>query len=370
MVSSDIARAGERAISDDSAAILARARRLDSAGRHGDGLAELRRVADLGHAPAMTRLGSRLLIGENAPVELKEGVAYVSSAAERGDPDALTILATLAAAGVLTPPSWTTGLDLLQRAASLGSQAARAQLRLLSNSPPNAIPDIDDPDTWRDLRDQVDIDAWIDPPPRQALCEAPRVRMAKGFTVPRVCDWVCQKARGRMRPATMYDGTTKTENVDPHRTCSDFQFDILKTDLVLLLLRARVSALTKLPTAFMEPPRIFHYALGEDIKPHYDRIGNEVEGYGKEGGYLGDRIVTFILYLNDDFEGGELDFPKAGFRCKGAKGDAVYFAHVDPSGKQDPLSLHAGLPISKGEKWVLSQWIHDRPFGVTTKQEG
>ena len=62
--------------------------------------------------------------------------------------------------------------------------------------------------------------------------------------------------------------------------------------------------------------------------------------------------------------GGDLDFPKAGFRCKGAKGDAVYFAHVDGAGKPDPLSLHAGLVITAGEKWVLSQWIHDRPFGV------
>ncbi len=351
--------------SDRAEARLERAHELDLKDRHEEGVAELRRLAALGDAAAMTQLGSRLMIGDRAPFNLKEGVAYISSAAERDDADALTILATLEAAGVMAPPSWTAGLDHLQRAASLGSDNARAQLRLLANSPRDAASDAENPDMWGDLRDRIDIEAWTTPPPREALCEAPRIRFAKGVASGAVCDWLREKARGRLRPAMMYDGATKTENIDPHRTCSDFQFDILKTDLVLLLLRERVSRLTKLPTVFMEPPRIFHYALGEGIKPHYDRIGNAVEGYGKEGGYLGDRIVTLILYLNDDFEGGDLEFPKVGYKCKGAKGDAVYFAHVDPSGKQDPLSLHAGLVVTKGEKWVLSQWIHDRTFGVT-----
>jgi prolyl 4-hydroxylase len=166
-----------------------------------------------------------------------------------------------------------------------------------------------------------------------------------------------------MRSATMYDGEKRQEQLDPHRTCSDYEFDFENTDVVLLLVREKIAATTRLPTVAMEPPRVFHYALGEEIKPHYDRCGDAVGGYGTSG-YLGDRIVTFLLYLNDGYEGGELDFPKAGFRMKGVKGDALYFAHVDAANQPDPLSLHAGLPITRGEKRVLSQWIHDRPFGV------
>ncbi len=258
------------------------------------------------------------------------------------------------------------GLSAAQAAAVLGSAQARGQLRLLAAGPAASPLDDSPAHAWADLRRRVDVAAWIAPPPRDVLCETPRVRMGRAFASAATCDWLLEKARGRMRPAMMYDGTTKTENVDPHRTCSDYQFDILRTDLVLLLVRARAEALTKVPTVCFEPPRIFHYALGQDIKPHYDRIGDAERGYGKEGGYLGDRIVTLLIYLNDAYDGGELDFPKAGFRAKGAKGDALYFAHVDLSGtgRQDPLSLHAGLVITRGEKWVLSQWIHDRPFGV------
>jgi hypothetical protein len=329
-----------------------------------DTLEALTLAADRGDAGAMTALGSRLLVGADAPIDRPAAMDWLNAAAELGDTGALCLLATLAAAGAVARPDWNAALVWLRKAAELGSREARAQLSLLATGSLAEPPDADIAETWRRLAGGVDMTAWMTPPPRRPVCEAPRVRMADGFAPPLVCDWLRRRAQGRMRPAMMYYGDTKTARLDPHRTCSDYQFDILNSDLVLLLVRERIAALTKLPTIAMEPPRVFHYALGEQIKPHFDRCGDEVEGYGLETGYRGDRIVTFLLYLNDDFDGGELDFPRAGFRCKGAKGDAVYFAHVDTVGKQDPLSLHAGLTITRGEKWVLSQWIHDRPFGV------
>jgi hypothetical protein len=316
----------------------------------------------------MTELGWRLLIGSEAPRDPQRAVTWLSAAADRDDVQAIALLANLAGMGAMASPDWPAALALIQRAAALGSRSARAQLLVLTNERLPAEADSENPDTWRRLAAGVDVRAWLAPPPRRAVFEAPRVRMAEPFVTGPVCDWIRRKAEGRMRPAMMYHGDTKSERIDPHRTCSDYQFDILNTDLVLLLVRERISALTKLPTIAMEPPRVFHYALGQEIKPHYDRCGDATEGYGVDTGYLGDRIVTFLLYLNDDFDGGELDFPKAGFRQKGAKGDAIYFAHVDTAGKQDPLSLHAGLKISRGEKWVLSQWIHDRPFGIPERR--
>ena len=345
-----------------AASLVDHARDLDADGRHDGAVDALRRAAGLGHPGAMNELGSRLLIGRNAPLSHAEGAQWLSRAAERDNVDALTLMATLTAAGALAAPDWPAALDYLQRAAALGSANARAQLRLLAGRADAG--DDGDPNRWRSLAEAFDPAPWIAPPVRRPICETPRIRMTERFASDAICDWLRARAEGRMRPAMMYDGVSKTEQIDPHRTCSDYQFDVLNTDVVLLLVRERIAALTKLPTVAMEPPRIFHYALGEQIKPHYDRCNDAVTGYGREGAYLGDRIVTFLLYLNDGFVGGDLDFPKAGFRCKGAKGDAVYFAHVDGAGKPDPLSLHAGLVITAGEKWVLSQWIHDRPFGV------
>jgi len=330
--------------------------------RLGEELEALQRHAEQADPVAMRLLGSRLMIGDRAPLAAQQGFDWIERAATSGDVGALELMATLSGIGAFTPQSWPRALDYLRQSAERGGVSARGQIRLLAAGPEGDAP-VEPDATFSDLASRIDIAAWIAPPPRKPLWETPRIRMAEKFAAPAVCDWLRARAQDRMRPAMMYDGETKTEAVDPHRTCSDYQFDILNTDVVLLLVRARVAELTKLPTVAMEPPRVFHYALGEQIKPHYDRCGNEVEGYA-EGGYLGDRIVTFLLYLNDGFDGGELDFPKSNVRFKGAKGDAIYFAHVDGAGKPDPLSLHAGLTITRGEKWVLSQWIHDRPFGV------
>ena len=72
-------------------------------------------------------------------------------------------------------------------------------------------------------------------------------------------------------------------------------------------------------------------------------------------------MATFLMYLNDGYEGGELEFPRGDYRYKGKPGDGIFFAS-QRDGKPDPTSLHAAAPITRGEKFILSQWIHDRPF--------
>ena len=70
---------------------------------------------------------------------------------------------------------------------------------------------------------------------------------------------------------------------------------------------------------------------------------------------------TFLLFLNEEFEGGETTFPAAGLSFRGRTGDALFFANVTRDGRPDPLTLHAGRPPTSGEKWILSQWIRERP---------
>jgi hypothetical protein len=76
----------------------------------------------------------------------------------------------------------------------------------------------------------------------------------------------------------------------------------------------------------------------------------------------GQRAATLLVYLNDAFEGGETDFPRAGVRYRGQTGDAILFHNVDEKGAVDPQTLHAGLPPTRGEKWLLSKWMRDRPI--------
>jgi hypothetical protein len=319
-------------------------------------------VRSTGDPLAATRLGKQLLIGLDAPWAPCRALELLRSASAEGSAEAMEVMATLAAAGAWTPQSWPQAFDLLMDAAEAGWARARAQLAILtrdSELASAAEAGRGAANVWRRLREAIDLEVWLAEPQRQPLCEAPRIRAAPGFITPQVCDWLVDKCRGRLKPSMMFDG--QASNFLATRTCSDFVFDIMAGGVVMVLVRARISAVTRLPVAAMEPPQIFHYALGQEIKPHFDYLYNK-GGYGQGGDYHGDRIATFLLYLNDDFEGGELEFPRVGVRHRGRKGDGVYFAHVDAGGAREPLSLHAARPVVKGEKFILSQWIHDRPF--------
>ncbi|MFX8676602.1 hypothetical protein ABTM32_21230, partial [Acinetobacter baumannii] len=86
-------------------------------------------------------------------------------------------------------------------------------------------------------------------------------------------------ARGKLKPAMMFDG--KRPVFAASRNNSDYCFDLLEADLVLILVRERASRLMKLPIFAMEPPQIFHYSLGQGIDLHFDHVRSE-NGYGAE----------------------------------------------------------------------------------------
>ena len=154
------------------------------------------------------------------------------------------------------------------------------------------------------------------------------------------------------------DQKSGEELAHPHRTNRSVTLNLMELDVVLQILRARIATATNIPLPVFEPAQIMHYSVGEEFRPHFDF--DSEEGYGGQLKRYGQRIATFLLYLNGGFRGGETDFPRLGIRFRGRRGDAIFFANIDTNGQPDPLTLHAGRPPESGEKWILSQWIRDK----------
>jgi prolyl 4-hydroxylase len=68
-----------------------------------------------------------------------------------------------------------------------------------------------------------------------------------------------------------------------------------------------------------------------------------------------------LLYLNDDFSGGETWF-KGGLTLRGRAGDAIVFRNLTDDGQVDRRTEHAGLPVTAGVKWLATRWIRQHPF--------
>ena len=307
----------------------------------------------------MTLLGARRLTGRGAPFAPAPGIRLMHAAAEGGGPEACGIMAVLHAMGSGAPQSWPRALELLRRAAEAGSVKAQGQLRVLAAGP-SAVSALDGKSDWGQLSRAVDVSAWIAPPPKRPLCETPRVRVLEGFASVAACNWLIARARGRAAPALVYDPVTGRGRVEETRNNSAFEMSVVDLDLVVVLLRERIAAATGLPSGAQEPTQILHYAVGQRFDRHFDFLDPNHPGHAADVAQRGQRIVTFLIYLNDNFDGGGTQFPRADITFKGAAGDGLMFTNVDRAGAPDPLSLHAGTPPTRGEKWLMSQWVRDR----------
>ena len=279
----------------------------------------------------------------------------------KSEAEATHDLAMCAAAGAGVPQDWSLALDHLVRAAELGSQLAQAELAALAGewlrSQEIAAGEEASYSDWANFRRTVDIAAWLATPRPHIASASPRVATVEGFASPEICDWLIRRARPRLSPAKVYDhdtGGARRENI---RTNSECHLPLNDSDIVLLLLRARMAKITELPVDAMEAAVVLHYLPGQEFLPHVDFLDTSSPGYAKDVAKRGQRVLTFLLSLNDDYDGGETEFPVLGKRWKGHRGSGLFFWNVEPDGRPDRRTAHAGLPPTRGEKWLLSQWI-------------
>lgn len=308
--------------------------------------------------------GLKLLLGLDGPQEPEQAVAILEQAVEAGSGRAAARLAVLTASGVARDQSWPGALALLETAAGLGDRLAQRQLGLLTDDADIGArirtSSSHGPAVWRRARAAIDIRRWLTPPAPKLVSSTPQVAMIRGFAPPEVCRWLIKRAEPGLAPAQVNDPATGGLRDDPMRSNAVTRLGLGDTDLVLLLMQARISAATGFVFAQMETPNLLRYEPGQEYRPHYDFFNPVTAEFQAEIATFGQRVATFLVYLNDDFEGGETDFPQAALRYRGPAGDALLFQNVRQDGSPDPLTLHAGLPPTRGHKWLLSQWIRDK----------
>jgi prolyl 4-hydroxylase len=344
-----VARLTQAAEAGDAGAALALARIHDANRQHDAAVAWLHMAARSGSLLAKTVLGCRLLVGRAAPHDPAGGAALIAEAAEEEHPEALHYVSLLAAAGVGRAQSWLDAFTALTAAASRGETRAVAQLELLHGE---------------GIHGAADIVDWLAPPPARTLCDAPRIRVFDGALPRRMCLYLVDKARPKLAAARIQDAENGGARIDTIRNNTGMGFSFLESDVVIQLARAKAASCAGVHPSWVEATNVLHYAPGQRYAPHYDYLDPATPAFSQPLSRLGQRIRTALMYLNDGYDGGETDFPQAGVRVKGVVGQGLVFDNVDPDGRVDPRTLHAGLPPTSGEKWLLSHWIRDQAVPV------
>jgi prolyl 4-hydroxylase len=168
-----------------------------------------------------------------------------------------------------------------------------------------------------------------------------------------LCDHLINVGSPQLAPAAVLDpeGGHARSVI---RTSYNTYFKLSMYDAITASIWARFSLLAGLPAEHAEPLVVQRYQVGQEYKRHRD--------YFTDSTHTSQRMVTVFAYLNDVEAGGNTAFPILGVSVRPERGKAVRFINCRPGGKPDPDTLHAGLPVIRGEKWLATLWFWDRPF--------
>ncbi len=177
----------------------------------------------------------------------------------------------------------------------------------------------------------------------------------------RECDTLRHMASSRLARSKVVEAGSGRHAVTHYRTSEGAYFPRGENEFITRLER-RVAALMNWPIENGEGFQVMRYGPGGEYQPHYDYFVPNDSGSDVHLRHGGQRVSTLIIYLNDVEEGGETLFPALNFSYVPRKGQGLYFEYCNQAGALDPLTLHGGAPVKRGEKWIATQWMRQHEF--------
>jgi prolyl 4-hydroxylase len=111
---------------------------------------------------------------------------------------------------------------------------------------------------------------------------------------------------------------------------------------------------------YSEHTQLQRYETGEQFKPHTDFFEPNTDEYQKFAHANGNRTWTFMVYLNYVEKGGETLFTAINQKITPKAGLAVIWNNRYTDGNVNYDSLHAGLPVEAGKKFIITKWFRER----------
>lgn len=348
-----LAESGDPHAQYSLAAFCARAGRREDADRW------LAAAAAAGEPEALYTLATRRMHTRDGAA----GVApQLSEAAAKGSLLATRLVAVMRAMAIGFAPDDGAAIDEILRLAEQGAAPMQREIGALL-----LLQHWDDQDgaallagsplqDWARAASRVSL---TPPPPAapERLSDSPDVVIFRSAVPPALCDHIIAHAAPLLGPALVYDPRGTGMIRDPLRSSATASLSPLDLDLAIVAVNRVMAAAADLPDARGEFLSVMRYRPGEQYRPHVDIIPPGAD-YDRNG----QRVMTALLYLNEDYQGGETEFLAPGLKVKGRTGDIVVFSNVLGDGRGDPASRHAGLPVTSGEKWLASRWFREKNF--------
>lgn len=159
------------------------------------------------------------------------------------------------------------------------------------------------------------------------------------------------------RPSTLADAG------DDHYFRTSETCDLSADDPAVIEIEALLAKLSGIDPAHGEPLQGQRYDTGQEFKPHCDYFNPGGTDWAKYCGVSGQRSWTFMIYLNQVEAGGATRFKSIGKTIQPEAGKLICWNNRRADGRENPNTLHQGMKVRKGLKFVITKWYREKPWG-------
>ncbi len=177
------------------------------------------------------------------------------------------------------------------------------------------------------------------------------------FLTPVECAGLIAQIDTNRRPSTIADA-----NGDAYFRTSE-TCDLDHADPLVTALNAKLAWISGIDPAHGEPLQGQRYDVGQEFKPHTDYFEPDGADFQRFCAISGQRSWTFMIYLNDVSAGGGTRFPEINRSFQPEHGALLAWNNRQADGSGNPATLHHGMAVRKGAKYVITRWYRERVWG-------
>jgi prolyl 4-hydroxylase len=210
---------------------------------------------------------------------------------------------------------------------------------------------------------RMQIGAWVKdrlkrtPNAFQIPAQGLDIFVVRDFLSKDECNQVIEKIDQDRVPSGLLSPTS-----DPEFRTSE-SCNLRLTDKINQIIEAKINALTGIPPTQGETIQGQRYAVGQQFKPHHDFFYTTEAYWPEQEKSGGQRTWTGMVFLNEPESGGQTFFPKANVRVTPRTGNLLLWNNLDEYGEPNSYSLHTGMPVEAGVKYVITKWYRERDWG-------
>lgn len=188
--------------------------------------------------------------------------------------------------------------------------------------------------------------------PKQAI----QLYIGDGFLTDDACRGMCEKIDEGSYPSPLYE-KEKYEGVRTSYSCNLNTHDPLVAGVEM-----RISSLLGIDGAHGEPLQGQRYEQGQCFREHADFFYIDQPYWAEYEPHGGQRTWTAMIYLNEPDAGGATRFKLLDFHVEPKLGRILIWNNMALDGSPNPWTLHEGMPVESGTKYIVTKWYRERQF--------